>query len=281
MLRQIISSGLRNALVSGLVIASALLTFSNSSIAQSSSPNGELTVRFLANEGFLIQKGASKVLIDAFIKDAYYGYGALPDDDYSKLIEGTEPFNDIQLALTSHVHLDHFQTLPAVDFLKKQSQCEFISTEQVALKLRHAEGADNVQKQMVIVWPAEKEIRSVKSNGIRIDTFRIRHANPRNYEIQNLGVIVYLDGKTILHVGDAESRLTNFEWLKLPDKKIDLAILPYWIFNNRRLIEEHIAARHYIAAHIPVGQTAKIKEHLAENGIHVFQKPLERWKISR
>ena len=238
--------------------------------------SSELKITFLANEGFLIKGGGKSILMDAFIKDEYYGYGNLPLDEYKNLVGGLSPFDGVQLALTSHVHLDHFQAPTATKFLQNNRGCEFVSTEQVTLKIKELKDA-NVQNQMTSVWPDQGVIQPLKINDISIKVFRLRHANPRNYKIQNLGFIVQLDGLKVLHVGDAESRLANFEGLKLPAQKIDVAILPYWMFGNKNLVSAQIAAREYVAAHIPTGQVKQIKKQFAtlHPGVQVFETPLE------
>ena len=68
-----------------------------------------LVLTYLANEGFLVEVGEQSVLIDAFIGMPYAGYPALPKDVLARLRSAAKPFDDVELALTSHVHGDHFQ----------------------------------------------------------------------------------------------------------------------------------------------------------------------------
>jgi hypothetical protein len=60
-----------------------------------------------------------------------------------------------------------------------------------------------------------------------------------------------LGGRKIQRVRDAEARSGNFEPYDLPAQKLELSILPVWLFSDRRLLNERIAARTYLAAHIP------------------------------
>ena len=245
---------------------------------KASPANTQLSITFLANEGFLIRQNNQALLIDGFIKDAYYGYGALPAEEYVKLIKGQKPFAGIQVGLTTHIHQDHFQAATAIDFLSNNPNCEFVSTKQVVAKMRQQKKTTSgINRRIMSLWPDAEKVQTINVRGIRIDAFRLRHANPRNYKIQNLGFIVHLGNLKILHVGDAESRSANFDGLGLNDKEIDVAILPFWMFANKKLVTEQVAAKKYIAAHIPVAQVEKIKHQLAESdpGVEVFETPLE------
>jgi hypothetical protein len=65
----------------------------------------------------------------------------------------------------------------------------------------------------------------------------------------------------------------------LPAREIDEAILPVWLFSDRRLLNERIAARTYLAAHIPAKDLSETKAQFAEDHPDVVDlgKPLEDW----
>jgi L-ascorbate metabolism protein UlaG (beta-lactamase superfamily) len=241
-----------------------------------------LQVTFLINEGFLVQGAGKSVVFDAFVRDEYYGYGSLPEDTYQRMIGGQEPFADVTLALTSHVHLDHFQVEPAVRFLQTHSECLLVSGEEVVLAIRAAKSEPAVSNQAQILWPEPDKTQTIEHNDIRIEGFRLRHSGARNNEVQNLGLIVHLGDFSILHVGDADASDENFEPFNLPDKKIDVAILPDWMFVKRDMVDRQIGAAHYIAAHIPFAELSKTKRELAESNpdVIVLEKPLEQWRLS-
>ena len=232
--------------------------------------SGQVEITFLANEGFLIRKSGVSLLIDAFVKDEFYGYGAIPQKDYDNLIAGNPPFNEIQYSFTTHEHLDHFQVAPAIDFLTHNKQCKFLSTEQVILKARHATENADIQQRLEIIWPEENRSRVEKLEGLTIETFRLRHANPRNYKIQNLGLLLNLHGTKILHVGDAELREANFESCHFATKEIDIAILPDWLMGDKNFLDKHFAAKQYIAAHIPAASLKRAKARFAGSNDKVY-----------
>jgi L-ascorbate metabolism protein UlaG (beta-lactamase superfamily) len=248
-------------------------------VAQDAPSRQALTITFLVNEGFLIQTGEHDVLIDAFVQAEYYGYGALSDETYKAMIGRKAPFESIELALTSHVHLDHFQVDPAAYFLRAHPDAALMSSEEVILAIRNAPGEPSVGNQGIVTWPEEGKIRSFEHGGIRVDAFRLRHVGDRNREVQNLGLLMHVGDWQILHVGDAHGSADNFEPHKLTEKDIDVAILPTWMFDDRELIDQQIGARHYIAAHIPAAELASTKREFASAhpDVIVLDAPMAQW----
>lgn len=272
------------AVVFGVIVLIISVTLGAQVSAQTAT--NELTVlqvTFLINEGFLVQGADKSVIFDAFVRDEYYGYGSLPEETYQKMIGGQEPFADVTLALTSHVHLDHFQVEPAVRFLQTHAECLLISGEEVVLAIRAADSETPVANQAQILWPEPDKIQTIEHDGIRVEGFRLRHSGARNNEVQNLGLIVHLGEVSILHVGDADASDDNFASYDLPSKQIDIAVLPVWMFAKRDLVDGRIGAKHYIAAHIPVADLSKSKREMAESNpdVIVFEKPLEQWRMAQ
>lgn len=250
------------------------------SLAQESPAQTPLKITFLVNEGFLIQADGKSILIDAFVKDEYYGYGALPEQAFRQMVSGQAPFDNVSLALASHVHLDHFQTETAVQFLQKNPNAVLMSGEEVVLAIRNSESEPNVANQATPLWPEPGKIKTVEHDGIKIEAFRLRHTGTRNTEVQNLGLLMQWGEHSVLHVGDADGRAENFEPFGLAQRDIDLAILPTWLFEDRKMVDAQIAAKTYIAAHIPSAELAKTKRQMAQSqpDVVVLEKPLEEWK---
>jgi L-ascorbate metabolism protein UlaG (beta-lactamase superfamily) len=67
-----------------------------------------------------------------------------------------------------------------------------------------------------------------KSGGIKIKFLGLRPSGERFKEIQNLGCVIEIGGKKILHIGDADMTAENFSLFNLSHEKIDVAFIPYW-----------------------------------------------------
>src|SRR5215207_7881776 len=69
-------------------------------------PTVEIT--YIANEGVLIRSGDKQVLIDGLHREYGPEYAFLPDAQRVQIETAKAPFNEIDLILVSHRHLDHF-----------------------------------------------------------------------------------------------------------------------------------------------------------------------------
>ena len=195
------------------------------------------------------------------------------------MMDAREPFENVVVALVSHAHLDHFQKDTAIEFLQKNPECALIASEEVAVAIRDSASKPSVAHQAVVVWPEPGKIKNVEQSGIRIEAFRLQHAGTRNYEVQNLGLLMHLGDQTVLHVGDADASAANFEPFDLAEKNIDVAILPTWLLEDRKLVDAQIGAKIYIAAHIPTKDLARVKREFARSqpDVIVLEKQMEQW----
>ncbi|MEE8523164.1 MAG: MBL fold metallo-hydrolase [Thermoanaerobaculia bacterium] len=245
----------------------------------------KLEVVFLANEGFLLRSGGRTVLIDAFVTEPYAGYGALPSEVYQRMLAGEPPFEQVQLALASHVHRDHFQPEAAGAFLEKHPETLFASSPQVIEALRDGyEGSAEIEDRLRVVWPDSEQTETLERDGIRVDFFRLSHGTGRHAEIQNLGHVIELGGKKTLHLGDAEIKIANFEPFGLRSRELDVAIIPYWYYpqdHGRYLASEYFHAEHEIAAHVQPAEVENIFKgfRMEVTWVVVPQEAMESWSF--
>lgn len=75
----------------------------------------------------------------------------------------------------------------------------------------------------------------------------------RSRPIENLGCIVEIAGKRILHIGDSEAEAAVFQKYAVVKDSIDVAFLPFWYFFNddfQHAVREQIRPRHVVVMHI-------------------------------
>ena len=90
-------------------------------------------------------------------------------------------------------------------------------------------------------------------------------------------------GKKILHLGDSDAEVSNYDAYDLEKETIDIALIPYWYFLNeegKRVVRDHIRARKVIAIHIGTEERMRrdIEKIRSEfPGIDLATKPGERW----
>ena len=120
---------------------------------------------------------------------------------------------------------------------------------------------------MLAVTPPLKERVDVKIAGLEFEMLGLGHGSGRNREIQNLGHIVKLGGKKLLHVGDVEPDADIFAKFKLAEAGIDVAILPFWFLTGKdgqAIVKEHIKPKHLIAVHTETLKAASITSQVKE-----------------
>lgn len=229
-----------------------------------------LEVTYLGNEGVLLAAGGQRVAIDAlhreFPRRPHYEH--LPAPYLEKLETAQAPFNRIQVHLTTHVHADHFHGESLARHLEGNGAVEAVVPSEAPEELcrSHAPACGSSPRLHVMEsgWGEEKEL---VLGGIRVTVLSLPHAKGARTMVDNLGYLVTLGGKRILHVGDAHMAPETFARFRLPERKLDYAFIPYWYLlseDGRRLVKEHIGAKRLVAFHIPPGEHASVTEQLRE-----------------
>lgn len=218
-----------------------------------SAPN--VTITYLANEGFLIVSGEKKILVDAIFAKGIDPYRKLGGDRQAALLAGRPPFDGVDLVLATHVHADHFAPEPVISFLRAHKETIFITTPQararVASQLEEAD--DSLLDRVRSSLPAEGERENFTHAGISITTLNLHHGRRQN-PTENLGFLITLSGVKLLHVGDTVANKKEFAINDLAKASIDVALLPYWMLTGDEgmdAVTESIAARSILAMHIP------------------------------
>ncbi len=215
-----------------------------------------LRATYLANEGFLLTAGDKKVVIDALFRTAMEPYLNHSLEVREQLEKGQGEFAGINVALATHQHADHFDAWAVADFLRDNPKALFAANSGVTdLVRRHSEAA---AKQL---RPSSTEFReTLNLNGVRVDVLRLSH-NGRRPDL-NVGYIVHLGGKKILHVGDALNTVENFRRFELPRENIDVAMMPYWYAMSEegiRIVRERVKAAQVIFVHVPPEEMAEVR----------------------
>ncbi|HMY72934.1 MAG TPA: MBL fold metallo-hydrolase, partial [Blastocatellia bacterium] len=202
--------------------------------------------------GFMIAGGGKKVLIDALFGEGLKGYAVISTAQRALLEGARAPFADVDVVCATHFHGDHFNAEPVLAHLTNNPQAFFFSTPQAADKLRATGKFDAVKTRVVAALPKEGERIHTEHRGIGVQLLNIHHGRTR--PIENLGFIIELAGKRILHIGDSEAEPAVFQKYEVLKDHIDVAFLPYWYFlddNFKRAVREQIQPRHIVVMHVP------------------------------
>lgn len=213
-----------------------------------------LEITYIANEGVLISSGDMQVLIDGLHREYKPAYAFLPAEERDKIESANAPYDEIDLVLVSHVHLDHFHPESIGRHLKHNSEAMLISSHQVAEEVETKFGEyDAIKMRVTGATPLLKEKIAMRAAGIDFDILGLGHGSGRHGSIQNLGHVIRMGGKKLLHLGDAVPSKEIFEPFNLDEEGIDIAFIPYWFLleeDGQALVREHINPGHIIAVHI-------------------------------
>ena len=214
-----------------------------------------LEVTYLANEGFLVEAGGVRVLIDALFGSEVTGYPMVPDTMRSRLERAKGEFSGVSVALATHVHRDHFDPAAVARFLTADSEALFVSTPQAAARFKsEAPDAESLLPRFRGVLPAPGEAELLEVGDVRVRALNLHHGD-RVPPVDNLGFLVTLGGQSFFHFGDTEAKLEDFRpYLDLL-RDTDVALLPFWFLASdwrAEMVRDQIRPGSIVVAHMPV-----------------------------
>jgi L-ascorbate metabolism protein UlaG (beta-lactamase superfamily) len=223
---------------------------------------GALEVMYIANQGVLLSAGDDRVLIDGLHREYRASYPFLPAPHREAIERAQPPFDGVDVVLVSHRHLDHFHPESVGRYLDSQPQAVLVSSEQVVADLEKGY-ADfrRIAPRVRTITPALTERVATNVGGIDVVLLGVGHGSGRHGDVQNLGHIVRLAGRKVLHLGDASTEDRRiFEALRLREEQIDVAFLP--VFNPP-------AARRWGHLHQPRLEPRQRLDEVALRGHHL------------
>ena len=224
-----------------------LLTLANGAFGQQ--------ITYVGNMGVLIENETLGILIDGLHKKYKAAYQYPPERLVTTLIGKEHPYQPpIQLLLNTHIHKDHFDAELVLEFLKENPEAKLLGPAQTAEALVDLGTAQHLDTSVYEVKTIDYTIQEYTLHDVQIKAFFIDHANPaRHSATKNVGFLIKLDGKNILHLGDAAMDASIFSQLNLKTEAIDLAIIPDWLAMSRsgaNIIKTYIAAKQLLITHI-------------------------------
>jgi len=254
-------------------------------------------VMYIANEGFLIQVGDNKILIDAMFNDETINYAHVPDKGTLRsLEEAAPPFDDIDLILVTHRHRDHFAPELVLRHMANNPDVLLLAPPQAIELLRGREPElENFGKRIKEVKLELHSSTEMNLRGIRVEAHRLRHSayiakneetgesRNRHEGVQNLAYLIEIDGVKLFHAGDAvlSQNLEYFTEDNFPSRKVNIAFLEFfdWSEETKELLAERLLPEHVVFMHLPreKEQIEKYARHLQakfQNAV-IFLEPGE------
>jgi L-ascorbate metabolism protein UlaG (beta-lactamase superfamily) len=250
----------------------------------------------LANEGFLLRSGEVVVLIDALFGDGLEGYEAVDSSERERMESALPPWNGVDLVLATHHHADHFDAAAVARHLRANPDATFASTPQAIARLEaEMEENDVFGGRILDLLPAEGGRREITIDGVRVEGLNLTHGRERRPPVQNVGFLVEIGGRRILHLGDSEADAEDFRRSGLPGDGVDVALVPFWYLTSESdsaMVTRELAPARVVAIHLPregaaasyfgrVGSRAGLEELLRaiSTGSEVLLEPGSAWSL--
>lgn len=244
---------------------------------------GRVEVTYIANSGFMLSSGNVRVLVDALYLDG--DVWESPDKKVQKaMTTGAPPFKNITQMLVSHYHNDHFDAGLVSRFLVNNPKAVLVTGTQTDSVLQRVYKQDPELKrvnQVQIMKMPMFSSETYNSDQLSVRCLNFRHMGAEDYKVMNLGFLITLGGKKILHIGDAGYTEENFAGMGLQDENIDIAFIHYWFLldcEGRHIIDTYIKPKKIVVTHIPYDDLRRnykrIKEYYPD--VDVFLNHLDK-----
>lgn len=222
----------------------------------------ELTITYLANMGVVLEAGGRTVVVDGFHHGELADYAAVPPRLLAGLEGAEEPYRRIDLGLTTHRHLDHFAARSVAARLSADPAFRYVAAAETVdtLLARHPELAS--QRVVGVTLQTGGE-RRLDWDGLAVTVLDLPHNSTPRRRPDNVGFLIEIGGRVVLHVGDAEPQLSTYLGHRLASRGIDVAVVPFWyLAGDRAVLLTGIGARQVILTHVPINGAESIRERL-------------------
>ena len=217
----------------------------------------ELT--YIGCEGVLIRSSTGAVLIDGLFGPEADGYHTPPVADLARVRSAQPPFDDVDVVLATHVHEDHFDAAAVAEYLRASARTRFASSPQaVGVLLAHA---PDLRGRALAVEASEGVRVRHDFAGVTAEAFGLSHGKVNYADVQHLGWIATLDGRSVVHLGDGIIDEKTLRRAGLLDAHIDVGVLPFWFLTypfGKRLTAQAFRPRAIFACHVRVHEREQV-----------------------
>lgn len=270
--------------MNALLLFFFLLLISPPASVSAASEAVPIEVTYVANMGYLLRIGDSKILIDSLYTAVNKNYSAPTEELRDKIIRGVRPFDRIALVLATHRHPDHFQAATVLSFLQHHPESAFLGPPQTIEDLQADLSWNASLQSRIHTAPAEIGKSQEKPiSAITVRSLATDHDGGKT-KSDNFMYLIKVNDRVIFHEGDARITPTDFSRLRLEEEKIDLAILHEWYIDRedgRTILKDYLRPKNIILSHalltqqdLVPGKVESMRAHFP--GLTYLQKSMEK-----
>ncbi|MCL1803329.1 MAG: MBL fold metallo-hydrolase [Eubacteriaceae bacterium] len=188
----------------------------------------KLEILYVANSGVMISSKDKKILIDGIHTEDIPPYFSVPKKYIDKIILKKEPFDNLDILFYTHHHADHFHPAATLETMHRNPLLQMIGTPAVLDQLSSTTAyLDDFASQLKpLSLPLYKSL-SMNLKGIAFEITSLSHDGDTYQGIENYSYLIELKNKLILHVGDAQPTIFNFQNAGLYGRRVDILIVPF------------------------------------------------------
>ncbi len=254
-------------------------------------------ITYIANEGFLVETGGKKVIIDGLFGQIDGDWCDSPNKQTIALMEaGSPPFDQIDLLAITHKHQDHFNAQIVVKHLLNNSGGMVVCPNQVVEILMKDPDYERIKDRIVSITPRNLGDSILEVSGIPLRVMRLEHSHymeedstgkmrNRHQDIENLGYLFHMGGVKIFHCGDTNPlNKEEYSGYALQNDSIDVAFLERMFVargaEGMEIINQFIQPRHIVFMHIGPQNRDAFTEHFREiEHVTIFQEKMDSIQI--
>jgi L-ascorbate metabolism protein UlaG (beta-lactamase superfamily) len=201
-----------------------------------------------------------------------------PREPIEPIIASHPPFDNVDLILATHEHSDHFDPELVSLYLKNNPDTRFASNSNCVEEIL---GIDrSLGSRLTTIELSRGDSLNLTINNIDIEAIYLSHGIAG---IVNIGFIITINNVILFHTGDMNPtavRVFELEAYGLPEKQIDVAFIPYYLFSNEKYqshILEGIQATYLIPMHFSSQPSPEFEDILPN--IVLLTEPYEAWIV--
>lgn len=241
-----------------------------------------LGLTYVGCEGVLIRSDAGTALIDGLYGDEAVPFGVPDARTLDRLRDARPPFHNVDVVLATHYHADHFDPAAVARHLRGNPNAHFASTSQATVQV--LEAMHGMFAHRVHTFAADEGEMVARDFGpIRVEAFGLSHGKVHYADVQHLGLVVTLGGRSVIHLGDGIIDEKSLRSAGVLDRVPDVGVLPFWFLTypfGRRLVSNGFRPRTLFAVHVRANEREKIAGEIASwiDAVALLS-PMESWEI--
>lgn len=214
---------------------------------------------YIGCEGVLVRSSAGSVLIDGLFGPEAEGFHTPSAAALAEVRAARPPFDRVDVVLATHHHEDHFDPAAVAEYMRASAHTRFASTPQAVERLL-ARAPELASRAVAVAAPEGVRVGH-EFGGVRAEAFGLSHGKVNYADVQQVGWVVTLDGRSVVHLGDGIIDEKTLRRAQLLDAPIDVGVLPFWFLTypfGKRLVARAFRPRAVFAVHIRLHEREQV-----------------------